>query len=84
MPPDESAPKSRPAKERWLKARGIPVPPAPLLPIAQEGLSDAQLRALDRAYLAAWDARDAEIDRIYAIARRDAEGPAVPTVFGNL
>lgn len=67
-------------KERWLKARGVPIPYPPLLPLSVEDLTDAQVRAADHAYLEAWDARDAEIDRIYAIARRDAEGPPVPTV----
>lgn len=67
-------------RELWLKAQGVPLPQSPLLPIAAEGLNDTQLRASDHAYLEAWDARDAEIDRLYAVARRDADGPKVPTL----
>ena len=84
MPDLPEKPGTRLERELWLKAQGVPIPPAPLLPIAEEGLNDAQLRASDRAYLEAWDARDAEIDRLYAIARRDADGPKVPTVRGEL
>lgn len=71
---------SRYERENWLRARGVPLPAAPVLPIAEEGLDDAQLRASDEAYLDAWDARDVEIDRLYLVARRDADGPPVPTV----
>lgn len=84
MFPEDSTPRSRPAKERWLIARGIPLPPVPEPPGAEEGVGSLHMTDADRAYLLAWEARDAEIDRIYAIARRDADGPAVPTVFGDL
>ncbi|RYH60391.1 MAG: sigma-54-dependent Fis family transcriptional regulator [Alcaligenaceae bacterium] len=46
--------------------------------------AEASGREADRAFLDAWDARDAEIDRIYEIAKRDAEGPSVPVVQGGL
>lgn len=84
MPDQPEKPETRLDREMWLKAQGVPLPGAPLLPIAEENLDDAQLRASDRSYLEAWDARDAEIDRLYAIARRDLDGPKVPTVRGDL
>lgn len=68
-------------KELWLQHMGVPLPPYPVPPtqkqIDQEGLrQDA-----DQDYLEAWDAREAEIERRYAIARRDAAGPSVPAVM---
>ena len=70
-------PRTRLEREQWLKSKGVPLPPYPLLPIAEEDLNPAQRVACDHAYLAAWDARDAEIDRMYAVARRDAAAAEV-------